>query len=188
MQDTPTDQPARAPSPDGPARRHRCGATGSQPPQNASHQGSSQKVKKTKLAPGKQVSIMTFLWNLLTGDKQPPDPHTWQANPQGTHTCPHTTHDANHDPAGRDPDGPACTDQATPQPPTNTLTVSPQREGPPNSQGRRALIEEHKPDVLILTETPSTTSRSRRLGSPGAWGYSHWAATHNVGNRGVEAS
>jgi hypothetical protein len=41
--------------------------------------------------------------------------------------------------------------------------------------------------VLILTETLLNNKKAERLGSPGAGGYSHWAATHNVkpGGRGV---
>jgi exonuclease III/ribonuclease HI len=47
------------------------------------------------------------------------------------------------------------------------------------------LIEEHNPDVLILTETLLNNKQKQK-----GWvhlalgGYSHWAATHNVGNRG----
>jgi hypothetical protein len=37
--------------------------------------------------------------------------------------------------------------------------------------------------VFILTET-LLNNKQKQKGSPGAWGYSHWAATHNVGNRG----
>jgi hypothetical protein len=37
--------------------------------------------------------------------------------------------------------------------------------------------------MFILTET-LLNNKQKQKGSPGAWGYSHWAATHNVGNRG----
>jgi hypothetical protein len=41
--------------------------------------------------------------------------------------------------------------------------------------------------VLILTETLNSKQK-QKAGFTWRLGYSHWAATHNVGNRGVEAS